>query len=210
MGLIQEIPNVHTIFTSIVYSLLKSILSAAAAMAGAATNPTEQPISVPVSATLLTLFFLLIIATAWAAHRTARFRAVQDVIRNRLTILVPTRGLGSDMLNEMPTAVYHAPRSNASADGQQTPRAVGETQLQRSSPTARSTSLRGRIQRIVAKMMGVKAEGSTPAGRSTCCSICTEDFCEGVEIRILPCKHIFHPACIDPWLRDRARTCPLW
>ena len=179
-------------------------------MAGAATNPTEQPISVPVSAALLTLFFFLIIATAWAAHRTARFRAVQDVIRNRLAILVPTRGLGSDVLNKMPIEVYHAPRSDASADGQQTPRPAGEAELQRSSPTARPTSLRGRVQRLVENMTGVKAASSTPAGRSTCCSICTEDFCEGVEIRTLPCKHIFHPACIDPWLRDRARTCPLW
>lgn len=42
------------------------------------------------------------------------------------------------------------------------------------------------------------------------CSICTEDFLEGVDIRALPCGHIFHPPCIDPWLMDLAVTCPLW
>jgi hypothetical protein len=26
----------------------------------------------------------------------------------------------------------------------------------------------------------------------------------------LPCKHQFHPACIDPWLINVSGTCPLW
>lgn len=43
-----------------------------------------------------------------------------------------------------------------------------------------------------------------------CCSICTEDFVEGRNVRILPCRHIYHRRCIDPWLLDFAGTCPLW
>ncbi|KAH7123212.1 hypothetical protein B0J13DRAFT_566244 [Dactylonectria estremocensis] len=42
------------------------------------------------------------------------------------------------------------------------------------------------------------------------CPICTEEFADGVLVRLLPCEHVFHPACIDPWLERRARTCPLW
>lgn len=42
------------------------------------------------------------------------------------------------------------------------------------------------------------------------CSICTEDFVDGDDIRRLPCDHIFHPRCIDPWLSGFAVTCPLW
>jgi hypothetical protein len=45
---------------------------------------------------------------------------------------------------------------------------------------------------------------------SSLCSICTEDFTEGARLRKLPCGHVFHPQCIDPWLINRARTCPLW
>lgn len=41
------------------------------------------------------------------------------------------------------------------------------------------------------------------------CSICTEDFTQGDDIRVLPCKHEFHPACVDPWLLDVSGTCPL-
>ncbi|KAK5651522.1 hypothetical protein OQA88_11976 [Cercophora sp. LCS_1] len=41
------------------------------------------------------------------------------------------------------------------------------------------------------------------------CAVCTEDFKRGVNVRKLPCGHIFHPGCIDPWLLSFAATCPL-
>ncbi|KAI1089859.1 hypothetical protein F5B19DRAFT_495029 [Rostrohypoxylon terebratum] len=42
------------------------------------------------------------------------------------------------------------------------------------------------------------------------CPTCTEDFIDDDDVRILPCRHLFHPRCIDPWLRRCAITCPLW
>lgn len=42
------------------------------------------------------------------------------------------------------------------------------------------------------------------------CSICTEDFLVGEDVRVLPCDHKFHPTCIDPWLINISGTCPLW
>lgn len=41
------------------------------------------------------------------------------------------------------------------------------------------------------------------------CSICTEDFERGEDVRVLPCNHKFHPPCIDPWLLNVSGTCPL-
>ena len=41
------------------------------------------------------------------------------------------------------------------------------------------------------------------------CSICTEDFTLGEELRVLPCNHKFHPLCVDPWLLNISGTCPL-
>ncbi|KAI1781123.1 hypothetical protein F4818DRAFT_398035 [Hypoxylon cercidicola] len=41
------------------------------------------------------------------------------------------------------------------------------------------------------------------------CSICTEDFTVGQDVRVLPCDHKFHPQCIDPWLVNVSGTCPL-
>ncbi|KAI8937083.1 hypothetical protein NX059_006300 [Plenodomus lindquistii] len=41
------------------------------------------------------------------------------------------------------------------------------------------------------------------------CSICTEDFEKGQDLRVLPCDHKFHPECVDPWLLNVSGTCPL-
>ena len=42
------------------------------------------------------------------------------------------------------------------------------------------------------------------------CSVCTDDFVKGQDLRVLPCNHKFHPECIDPWLLNVSGTCPLW
>ena len=44
----------------------------------------------------------------------------------------------------------------------------------------------------------------------TSCPVCQEDFVESASVRILPCGHIYHRRCIDPWLLDFSGTCPLW
>lgn len=44
----------------------------------------------------------------------------------------------------------------------------------------------------------------------TTCPICLDDFVGGeTEVRELPCKHIFHPECIDLFLRDNSSLCPM-
>jgi hypothetical protein len=53
-------------------------------------------------------------------------------------------------------------------------------------------------------------EGAGEGASDQQCSICTEDFKVGEDVRVLPCKHQFHPACIDPWLINVSGTCPLW
>ncbi|XP_077199653.1 E3 ubiquitin-protein ligase RNF149 isoform X2 [Paroedura picta] len=40
------------------------------------------------------------------------------------------------------------------------------------------------------------------------CAVCIENYKAKDAVRILPCKHIFHKTCIDPWLLDH-RTCPM-
>lgn len=53
------------------------------------------------------------------------------------------------------------------------------------------------------------ADNASPDG-SLGCSICTEDFEKGQDLRVLPCNHKFHPECVDPWLLNVSGTCPLW
>ncbi|KAJ1118353.1 hypothetical protein NDU88_006545 [Pleurodeles waltl] len=40
------------------------------------------------------------------------------------------------------------------------------------------------------------------------CAVCIENYKPKDVVRILPCKHIFHRVCIDPWLLEH-RTCPM-
>ncbi|XP_018007671.1 uncharacterized protein LOC108665430 [Hyalella azteca] len=41
-----------------------------------------------------------------------------------------------------------------------------------------------------------------------CCAVCLEAYTTGDAARVLPCRHEFHKACVDPWLLDH-RTCPM-
>jgi len=47
-------------------------------------------------------------------------------------------------------------------------------------------------------------------GRETC-PICIIDFDDGDDVRVLPCegKHVFHQACVDPWLLELSSSCPI-
>lgn len=40
------------------------------------------------------------------------------------------------------------------------------------------------------------------------CAVCKDSLEAGKTVKELPCKHIFHPDCIDPWLRMHA-SCPI-
>mmetsp|Transcript_23097 Transcript_23097/g.74286 ORF Transcript_23097/g.74286 Transcript_23097/m.74286 type:complete len:303 (-) Transcript_23097:124-1032(-) len=51
------------------------------------------------------------------------------------------------------------------------------------------------------------AQGLIPEGEDASCAICLTDFEDGEQLRQLPCRHYFHKACIDDWLRINA-TCP--
>jgi len=55
-----------------------------------------------------------------------------------------------------------------------------------------------------------EAQTDSHADNGLACSVCTDDFVKGQDIRVLPCNHKFHPECIDPWLLNVSGTCPMW
>ena len=60
------------------------------------------------------------------------------------------------------------------------------------------------------KLPSGEAHTDANADNGLACSVCTDDFVKGQDIRVLPCNHKFHPECIDPWLLNVSGTCPLW
>uniref|UniRef100_A0ACD5WT90 Uncharacterized protein n=1 Tax=Avena sativa TaxID=4498 RepID=A0ACD5WT90_AVESA len=44
---------------------------------------------------------------------------------------------------------------------------------------------------------------------SSTCAICLEDYIVGEKIRVLPCRHKFHAACVDLWLTSWRTFCPV-
>ncbi|KAG0752858.1 hypothetical protein G6F57_015463 [Rhizopus arrhizus] len=41
------------------------------------------------------------------------------------------------------------------------------------------------------------------------CPICLEDYLNDEQLRILPCKHEFHAKCVDAWLTEYKKFCPV-
>lgn len=83
---------------------------------------------------------------------------------------------------------------------------------QRSPAAAAAAPGKGTDQTVGAVTEQAQTEGSSQKGEdeNLGCSICTEDFKVGEDVRVLPCNHKFHPPCIDPWLINVSGTCPLW
>eukprot|EP00418_Pyrodinium_bahamense_P009201 CAMPEP_0179113574 /NCGR_PEP_ID=MMETSP0796-20121207/53142_1 /TAXON_ID=73915 /ORGANISM="Pyrodinium bahamense, Strain pbaha01" /LENGTH=246 /DNA_ID=CAMNT_0020811773 /DNA_START=132 /DNA_END=872 /DNA_ORIENTATION=- len=53
-----------------------------------------------------------------------------------------------------------------------------------------------------------KDAGRLAMGRPSC-SLCLEEVRGGEELRILPCLHTFHAACVDIWLGEYQGCCPI-
>ncbi|TVY88393.1 Receptor homology region,transmembrane domain- and RING domain-containing protein [Lachnellula willkommii] len=179
---------------------------------------------------IITLLFLIIIATgAVRAHRHPERYGPRNIAgRPRQS---RAKGLARAMLETLPIVKFGDPEpvkpgsENVELeDGTASHTAPTDTTAEGVTDSRRKSTEGGTLPEAsvasVASGMGAAEEGSTKEGKEVAattppkegdlgCSICTEDFTTGEDVRVLPCAHKYHPACIDPWLLNVSGTCPL-
>ena len=72
-----------------------------------------------------------------------------------------------------------------------------------------SNTRRGTRERIVSSLpVTIVDDPESLSENCRECSICLESFVREDRFKTLPCEHVFHHQCIDPWIRGRP-CCPL-
>lgn len=177
------------------------------------------------------LFLVIIITGAVRAHRHPDRYGPRDVLgRPRQS---RARGLGRAILDTIPIVKFgekEPPKPatdvelgstsetrdvNATGADASTQNAQPATEERRASQTETTRDAPAEEQSGIAPAEPVAAGAATVPTNTSAeeglgCSICTDDFEKGQDIRVLPCNHKFHPECVDPWLLNVSGTCPLW
>lgn len=79
-------------------------------------------------------------------------------------------------------------------------------QRQQSATARRSVAAAAAIDALPMEI--VQPDDEVTAEEKDVCAICLDAFVPGTYVRRLPCNHLYHKECIDPWLADHG-TCPL-
>ncbi|CAK7223712.1 hypothetical protein SCUCBS95973_005272 [Sporothrix curviconia] len=185
---------------------------------------------------LITLLFLVIIATgAVRAHRNperygprsgyggrprqSRAKGLARAVLETLPIVkfgdnTPTKTDPSIELESSPESLHGRSPNEVQAHHLSTIPEDAVSQPKSTGVLERSSSARASGE----SSTGIGAAKATATNDSSAneedgnhlgCSICTEDFAVGEDVRVLPCDHKYHPHCVDPWLINVSGTCPL-
>jgi hypothetical protein len=200
---------------------------------GAPAPTTAVAMSILYSITgIITLLFLIIIATgAVRAHRHPERYGPRNGYSGRPR-QSRAKGLARAMLETLPIVKFGDPEpakpgsrdielENGSAlsttpSGTAAQESGTATSRPAKTPATTTTPIASAVDpskgEAAVDAESVNASASTPSVREPDlgCSICTEDFVTGEDVRVLPCQHKYHPACVDPWLLNVSGTCPLW
>lgn len=190
---------------------------------GGGSNNSAVAMSILYSITgLITLLFLIIIATgAIRAHRHPERYGPRGAFGGRPR-QSRAKGIARAVLDTIPIVKFgnqepakpdpEQELDTATTDGRDVPTQMTAPDLtEEARPDAAATSRRASHDTSVsASHSHAATENGHDSDGNLGCSICTEDFKVGEDVRVLPCNHRFHPNCVDPWLVNVSGTCPLW
>ncbi|KAI1104969.1 hypothetical protein F4804DRAFT_166039 [Jackrogersella minutella] len=176
------------------------------AMAGAPTNsssPNPAYLGAVVTALCVTLAVLIIVG-AIRMRRSSSLSMVREIN--------PRGNLPGDQVDSIPIVKYVTAKRKCLA-GEVSQTGTSNIQSQAIDTATPTGDVKGTVQRYWSKIYHPETSNTTehPARDvQQACPTCTEDFLDDDDVRLLPCKHLFHPRCIDPWFKSCAITCPLW
>ena len=180
------------------------------------TTAVAMIILYSITGIITALFVVIIVTGAIRAHRHPERYGPRNIIgRSRQS---RAKGIARAMLETLPIVKFgdHHDLPAKPAEGSDIEMNADSTQ----SPPATATDPASKgvagvvgtsdasSDRAPAAVAATNPDGTDAAGQLGC-SICTEDFKKGEEVRVLPCNHKFHPDCVDPWLLNVSGTCPL-
>lgn len=193
------------------------------------TTAVAMIILYSITGIITALFLIIIVVGAIRAHRHPERYGPQNMLgRPRQS---RARGIARAMLDTLPIVKFgekeEKPESQSQAP-QTRDMELGNTREaqpdQRSAENQRTSLERRQVvehpahegpEPVVAETVAAtevstgEAQTDSNADNGLACSVCTDDFVKGQDIRVLPCNHNFHPECIDPWLLNVSGTCPL-
>jgi hypothetical protein len=176
------------------------------------TTAVAMIILYSITGIITALFLIIIITGAIRAHRhPERYGPRNALGRPRQS---RAKGLARAMLETLPIVKFGDTEEGKPArtgENVELGQTNGEAGERKSTDRTETTETQTESSRggAAAPVAGTHANDSHEDSALSC-SICTEDFTKGQDIRVLPCNHKFHPDCVDPWLLNVSGTCPLW
>ena len=160
----------------------------------------------------------LIIASTSISMHISQYRARRDLRRRIAAGEIDLESLGikrltvpKEMIDAMPIKIYGAAdlRSANRNPPSSTPRPSADAESRQSTVTTPASDYAAKKEAQNDTNVELSPDTVSPA-ESACCAICLDDYVVNTTpVRHLPCNHIFHPHCIDPFLQTRSSLCPL-
>ena len=224
-GMLASSSNAAEIMTQQAYN---NVLNAGQGSQGIDNTPSTAVAMIilySITGVITALFLVIIITGAVRAHRHPERYGPRNVLgRPRQS---RAKGIARAMLETIPIVKFGEkpqPKSEDVELGEATSSRAAQREAEEHSDEAQGQSAT-RAEHADASLATPRSTDDTtaaspagdgtspttggPVGNDASCSICTEDFQKGEDLRVLPCDHKFHAACVDPWLLDVSGTCPL-
>jgi len=154
----------------------------------------------------------LIIASTSISMHISQYRARRDLRRRIAAGEIDLESLGikrltvpKAMIDAMPITIY-----GASGPRPSRPRSADTESSTDDSPSRPSPTPSNHISNGSTLDPMQNVQPSVDGFDQSSCAICLDDYVVNTTpVRHLPCNHIYHPHCIDPFLQTRSSLCPL-